>query len=901
MLVFHLNPNWLPGGFVGVDIFFVISGYLITQVLLRDIELHKSVRLATFYGRRVKRLMPAATVVLVATALLYPWLPSTSWISHAEQILASTFYVQNWWLGFEAVDYLAAERPPGPLQHFWSLAVEEQYYLVWPLLLSGLAALSGAIAKRCVVFFGATVVFLVSLAHSVVFSALDPAMAYFSTTTRMWELALGGLLASGSIRTLRRGEGSSWLMALGLLLIAASFVAIDRQTIFPGFMALLPTIGAAFVILAGSSTTAWSGHRLLQTAPFQYLGDISYSLYLWHWPIIIFYPQVTGREIGALDTVLILATSILLADASKRFIEDPLRQRDLFGFGRWWPLALAVFCLAAGALGAMHVTKGQAALRATNGGLTFRPSPADARDDRPATAKMGCHARQRDVEPSTCSFGPSDSDTHIALVGDSHALQWAPAFREIAEANGWRFTVLTKSACAFADVTVRVGSPPRPYKECLDWSEQALGVLGRLKPSHVVIGQSITQRVFDLEPAKDSAEILAQSYARTWQRVEELGARVIVMKDTPRLRTDVPQCLSSPGKRVSDCASRRRDVLDRPMHPDPVLLAARLAVSTSVLDFSDKICASTICPAVIDDILVWRDTHHLTATFVSHLNGEVATQLSAIMGVEIVGRTQGERAPLVVEQDVTDARRDRPATHRDSCFYNHRPVTPPVCSYENNGEGRPIHIALVGDARAAQWLPALRNITEPRAIKISTIVNESCPLGELVIGDRDCTVWTDAAMSLLSTLAPDLVLISQSRGHRVSGVARGRPNAEALADALSSTLVDLGSGSTKVILIADTPRMPFDPVDCLKTEPAQLCMAKRDAALPSDDRPDPIHLVDQPEVQVIDLVDRLCPPQANGFCPAVINDTVVWRTRYLVTATFARSVAEEFRIEITSR
>ncbi|HEY6609376.1 MAG TPA: acyltransferase, partial [Candidatus Limnocylindria bacterium] len=335
VLLFHLWPNRLPGGYVGVDVFFVISGFLITSHLL-----HRPPRsggdLLEFWSRRIRRLLPASLLVLtVITIATWAVAPEPQWGNAAKEIAASALYVVNWYLASSSVDYLAAENAPTAAQHFWSLSVEEQFYLVWPLLIGLLTVI--ALRRRwplqTVVGAGLGLAVAASLAYSVIATAQVPASAYFVTPTRVWELGVGGLLALFlSRRAFGRVSESeavplppvarALLAWMGLAAIALAAFLYSPATPFPGYTALLPVLGAAALVAAHAPSNAASPARYLAVRPMQWLGDVSYSVYLWHWPLIVLVPYVLGQPLRTTDKLLILVATLLLAGVTKILVED---------------------------------------------------------------------------------------------------------------------------------------------------------------------------------------------------------------------------------------------------------------------------------------------------------------------------------------------------------------------------------------------------------------------------------------------------------------------------------------------------------------------------------------------------------------------------------------------------
>lgn len=332
VLVFHVFPAALPGGYVGVDVFFVISGFLITRVLLKQAEKEGRILFLQFYARRARRLLPAAFVVLIAVAGLIFLLPGSRWIGTANEIAASALYAENWYLAVQAVDYLNSANPPSPLQHFWSLSIEEQFYFIWPALIA-LCAAAAAMFKAplralCIALF--IVIIGVSLWFSITLSALNPSQAYFFSHTRFWELAVGGLAAAvlkdGLVipRVLR--------VLLGLAGVAAIFASayfFSAATPFPGYAALAPVLGTVALLMSGLRAPEQRGDGpvswLLENRVSQWIGDISYSLYLVHWPFVVFYNAQLDREVGVVEGIGVIAITMAMAHVSKSLIEDTFR------------------------------------------------------------------------------------------------------------------------------------------------------------------------------------------------------------------------------------------------------------------------------------------------------------------------------------------------------------------------------------------------------------------------------------------------------------------------------------------------------------------------------------------------------------------------------------------------
>jgi peptidoglycan/LPS O-acetylase OafA/YrhL len=668
VLLYHADVSWLPGGYVGVDVFFVISGFLITGLLLREVDATGRVSLARFYARRARRLLPAALVVLAAVVgLAWVVLSPVERAGVYEEVVAAALYVINWRQASEAVTYSELGAEASPLQHFWSLAVEEQFYLLWPLLI---AVFAWACRPRrggpgrdpragLAVALGLLAAF--SFCYAVRLTAIQGDAAYFTTTTRAWELAAGGLLALAPAAWWRRAGGRGrcvWARGLsvgGVLAIVAAAYLLTDDSSFPGPWAVLPVAGAAAVIAAGEISHATSRRtvvgRLLASPPMRYVGRISYSWYLWHWPLIAFATAWQGR-LSSMLLLVVVALSWVPAALTHRLVETPFRRsRRLSATGP--ALALGGGCTAVGvALG----TVGQAAIPTVTlassseaPGATvlaestapqssadaLRPLPADAEEDKGRAHADGCLVDQDDPDLNTsCAYGDTSADTTAVLFGDSHALQYFPALDAVAKERGWRLEVVTKSGCSPAEVTQYHEQFNRAYTECDEWWADAVEYIEELEPSLVVTGNKAVEPIVrdgERLDAEAGAEAMTDGYVATLERLRATGAEVNVIADNPYPPADMPSCVS---ERLDDdltaCAFPRREGLDY----EPVnTLAARQVSGVSLLDPTSLFCPEDgTCPAVIGNVLVYRDGTHLTATYTRTMTDWFDRQLPRNLG-----------------------------------------------------------------------------------------------------------------------------------------------------------------------------------------------------------------------------------------------------------------------------
>ena len=641
VLLFHLWPAAAPGGYVGVDVFFVISGYLMTGLLVREVERTGGLSLAGFYARRIRRLLPAASVTLIAVGLASLFLmPLVRWQDTGREIAASALYVENWWLAAESIDYLASDQAASPVQHFWSLSVEEQFYILWPLvilLLVWLRRLTGWQLRRLLAI-GLAALTIASLACSIHATREAPAPAYFDSVTRFWELGLGGLLLLAP-----RAPPSRLLVWLGLAAIAASALLYSTETGFPGSAALLPTLGTAAVILAARPGGP------LAAGPLQYLGGTSYSLYLWHWPLIVFWRLHFG-EPEAGGALLIAAASIGLAHLSTRYVEDPVRRASGLQRRLWRSYAVgAGAALACAGLAvamilrieyALEVTPGMpvadypgAAALAPGGEVgprPIRPTPLEAATERgaahgPHTGVGGCIQDAPGTEVLTCEYGAPGAAVTVALVGDSHAEHWIPAFQELVRRRGWRVVAYMKDSCVLADATVHNRGFGRAYTECDAWRREVERILVASRPDLLVINQAARHRLADGTSVARSVKPLAAALRSTWHRLAAAGLPIAVIAHTPRQSETILECMSRDDLDIEACSTPR----DQAQLSGAITVAARDNPEVALIDLTDQLCPRRLCLAAIGNVLVYRDSNHLTAAYARTIAPVLGDRLAA--------------------------------------------------------------------------------------------------------------------------------------------------------------------------------------------------------------------------------------------------------------------------------
>lgn len=662
----HLWPARLPGGYVGVDVFFVISGYLISKHLLGELERSNRINLGQFYSRRIKRLLPAATLV-GTVSLLTAWalLPFSRWPAIAQETIASVLYVENWVLAAKSVDYSAHSEAASTVQHFWSLAVEEQFYLVWPLLCLGLyiIAVRSRLRRRALLALGVALVSALALAFCIWFTYSSRSPAYFVTPGRAWEFGAGALIAIGgphAMAALRLRLPNSHLalsgaaQCLGYGFIGYSAFTYNEQTVFPGFAALIPVAGTLLVVVSGPNSPFWSPNQFLAARPIQFLGDVSYSLYLWHWPMIVLAPALSGHSLGTRDKLAILVVAIGLSYVSKKFVEDPGRTKFLRGTKPARVFAVmavtaAVVCALCGGL-LLSFGKAQEAEAAKLLSLSGDPchgarslDPRNNCSDPFGAARVAnvgpneapwfnapeCHPS---VDPivyedqkilADCDFtGGEQAEATVWLVGDSHAEQWKAALYELARLHKWKLKESLLGGCPFIDVkrVAFMGAPADPHSQqrCLAWSAQVTERIVKEKPDMVFASSFGAGEMIDDGTGRPQIDQYNDGVSKRFLDWTAAGTQVFVFRDPPlTLRHTSPDCVALNQDQPINCVNERKEALA----PDPIVSAARGMgrANVKVIDLSDQFCNDQSCYAVIGGLQVYFDNDHAARSYIHSL------------------------------------------------------------------------------------------------------------------------------------------------------------------------------------------------------------------------------------------------------------------------------------------
>ena len=691
VVIFDHLLGWPSGGFIGVDIFFVISGFLITSLLLKEHARTGRISLVDFYRRRIRRILPVSLLVLVVTvAIGYLLLPSARALSTLWDGIYSALFVANWHFAFVGTDYLQATNAISPLQHYWSLAVEEQFYFVWPFVLIVIFALAGrrTLSARALITTVAVttgVITLGFLAWSFFETSTSSAIAYFSTGARAWELGIGALLAASAPGIAKLPSALRPVLAwLGLALIVASLVLISRDSPFPAPWGLLPVAGSALVIAAGIGS---SEQRLLfpLTNPVsRYVGKISYSLYLWHFPVVILLATVFATD-SPLYLPLALVLMVALSVFSFHFVEDPSRHslwlespqtrlrermrrpatlhRSGISPAQAWIGALVVVALVLVSVSFIALkpsSSGPAADAAPigadiNQGVVPGIEPATLLATRQAaiTAALASTAWPETIpafdalgdnsgapewvddnclsvsakNAAGCLYGDPAAVKTAVLLGDSMAISYMPAIRAALEPRGYNVQSLTMFSCPAVNISVAAKSASdASAAKCDDHHAWVYAEVARLSPD-LVIMSSLAGSIVRLASGNEGAEALTE-----WQTAT--AATITALQEsTDHVAVLAPPPASTPFAECKTLTSSPAECIYSPSSLYQKVVTAEQAAVEQLGDFAQYVnvvpwlCVDERCPSFVDNTPMFFDGQHFVRESSSQLGPLLAEAL----------------------------------------------------------------------------------------------------------------------------------------------------------------------------------------------------------------------------------------------------------------------------------
>lgn len=596
ILVLLFHAELVGGGYIGVDIFYVISGYLITGLIVREIEESGSLNFRAFYLRRIKRLLPTSFTILMVTALTaWYFYPGTMRDELGRHIFAAAVYVSNFLFAFWQMDYQNLNAIPPVVVHFWSLAVEEQFYIFWPVIV--LAAFKFGGRKNLFKVIG--VITAASFIFSLYLTEASPIWAFYSLPTRAWELGVGALLLAIP-KKYKLSVAYPWI---ALLLITYSSFFYTDKTPFPGTAAIAPVLGTAAAI---ASISSWP--RILNffsnLRVTQWLGEISYPLYLWHWPLLVIPMVYLGRGLNIYERALAIIGTLLLADLTHRYIEQPLRH-----------ISLSPKKIVSGAVIASLIATGTglAISASANNRITLSSGESYSLEEimvKPQVYLDDCHVNNGETVSGDCTYGPV-SDNKIVLFGDSHAAQWMPVLEELAYKKNFQLISLTKSACPAAAV-LKVESGEYKNADCSKWRENSIARIQALKPMAVIVSG---MQHFEMPSGYSSrAEWWREGQAKTFAGLRGSSDHIIYISDTPHPLRDIPSCIAA--GRIDKCNATE---------PSEAIFSP----GWKQINPTSWFCSQN-CPAIIDGVVAYRDASHISVLMSKKVEPQLLSTLISL-------------------------------------------------------------------------------------------------------------------------------------------------------------------------------------------------------------------------------------------------------------------------------
>lgn len=654
VLLYHLWPERLSGGFVGVDVFFVVSGFLITGHLYRELSSTGTIMLGKFWARRVMRLLPLAFTVLVFSFVaMLLIVPQTVWGMNVRQILGSLFYVENWVLAADSVDYMAADNEPSLVQHYWSLSIEEQFYIMLPLILLGSYLLTKFVRKdkhreplntHKVFVWVLLVITILAFIFSVSYTSYDAAQAYFVTPTRFWEFSIGGLLAMMPSATKLPRRAQNLLGWAGVIGIVIAAVVYSGDTAFPGYTALLPVIGAALFIRYGSHDRVSGIYWWASLKPSTRMGDWSYAIYLWHWPLIILASYHLDPFLWPHKLGLILIT-LMLSAVSQKLIEDPLRRARPFKVpARAFTLMASNMAIIAAVIVLLPQTlspntSDEVTIQECTGANVFLNNCEDkGLEGEPSISATQVHAEgeehtypecfipqgKTDFDRSNCSLGadPATADYTIAVFGSSHARMWLPMFDDLGKEMNWNIQGYAKSACSPIPLPTTAPDASGSTRERSEGCDEfVIETAEKLKNDPDIdaiatgsLGGTEKHYMEDGETATDSEKV--EAIDQMWQDWADADKDVVVIAEVPYFNEiEAPTCITeNENEIVENCSVSYEDAVESPTRFQR-LTASEGTADMSYYDPAKGICDTNRCYSMVGGLVTRYDATHFSSDF----------------------------------------------------------------------------------------------------------------------------------------------------------------------------------------------------------------------------------------------------------------------------------------------
>lgn len=635
VLLAHAKIPGFSGGFVGVDIFFVLSGYLITGLLINEYEVNGSIHLAAFYARRLKRLLPALLVMLVivvsATLLL---LSKQEALEQSASVIYAATWTSNIYYALSTVDYFSELKTRDLFLHTWSLGLEEQFYLLWPVLIllafAKLNILDGRNSKRTQLLWTFALLFISSLVLSLYLIVAHPLWAFYMMPSRIWQFALGAYVFVWS-RKLKEGVGETPLLGflvvrgnsfavMGLGLIIGSAILLHPLLSYPGLWAMLPSVGAALVIAGGHQKINIGTSRVLGHPVLVWIGDRSYSLYLWHWPVLML-GFSWGMQSHYTEIIGLVALSLLLAMFSYRWVELPFWKGNYGSVAPTRTILLSILVVSILLAVALHLLN-----RLIN--YQYKPDVpiiSGPRADLPAIYAYGCDSGPANSDIRPCIIGKPSAKKTIVLMGDSIGAQWISLLPALFKSPEWRTIVLTKSACPMVDEDYFYSGISQIYTVCTEWRNKTLKYMESLRPNIIFVGSAATYDFSKSQWIEGSSRVLAH--------LALVAERIIVVPGTPSLSFNGPGCLERRANSKNKATVCREELMTTEATDVAQYLktAVQRFPNARLLNLNDLVCPGGVCTAQTPaGSVVFRDSQHLTNSFVMEQLPAVAERIEKL-------------------------------------------------------------------------------------------------------------------------------------------------------------------------------------------------------------------------------------------------------------------------------
>ncbi|MDP4692141.1 MAG: acyltransferase [Ilumatobacteraceae bacterium] len=631
--VYHIWFNRVSGG---VDVFFVVSGFLIIGSLTREATSNGAVELGAYFTRMARRIVPLAYVIIALTVVgVWIFVSRIYWEDMFRGIRAAVGYFANFHFAATSVDYLDQDASASPVRHFWAMSIQGQFYFVIPFFVVVMVFLARVFQRSLRNFIAVSLVLVsaVSFMYSMIATTRDPTPMYFNSFARIWEFGLGGLVAICMAKVVFNRQVAAVMSWVGIAVVFLNAIFIPDIS-YPGYIALVPVMGAVLVLLGGQTSHLSFPIRVLGSAPLVRLGEYSYGFFLWHWPLLTFGKlHFNAEEASVLGGFAVILGALLLSMVTYRLVESPFLNRrrnrqsgpiksEVFGV-----VAIVVAILSTTMLLQANASRGasdiaddsssngkppvESVLTASKSVLfdpmrPLTPDPLDARDDRVRPSKDGCFKKvQSSSRVEVCSYGDPTGPT-IALVGGSHSLHWSPAVIAAAEKHQWNLQVIVKVTCRYGLI---VDSP------CGNWVANTEKYLLKNKPDLVVLTSTVASKRDERVPAE---------YVERWKILSDMDIPILAIRDNPWFPYAMPVCLDENRTDPLQCAYPRSELL-KPVSPG---VSASAGINgMSLVDFNDYLCDDQLCFGVIDNVVTYRDRDHLTNTYVARLRGPMEEAL----------------------------------------------------------------------------------------------------------------------------------------------------------------------------------------------------------------------------------------------------------------------------------